>query len=68
MKFKVNYMKPKKKGYYSQQVATFYDERDALNWEHHIRKNGCKEIVLLGQNVNAYNFEGLRLSNLILEI
>tara|TARA_B100000900_G_C20421567_1_gene651171 strand:+ start:730 stop:885 length:156 start_codon:yes stop_codon:yes gene_type:complete len=46
MKFKVNYMKPKKKGYYSQQVATFYDERDALNWEHHIRKNGCKEITL----------------------
>ena len=34
----------------------------------HIAKNGCKEIVLLGQNVNAYNHEGLRLSNLILEI
>ena len=46
MKFKVSYMKPKKKGYYSQQVATFYDERDALNWEHHIRRNGCKEITL----------------------
>ncbi len=30
--------------------------------------NGAKEIILLGQNVNAYNFEGLRLSNLILEI
>tara|TARA_B100001057_G_scaffold410344_1_gene425392 strand:+ start:4838 stop:6166 length:1329 start_codon:yes stop_codon:yes gene_type:complete len=30
--------------------------------------NGTKEIVLLGQNVNAYNFEGRRLSNLILEI
>ncbi len=30
--------------------------------------NGSKEIILLGQNVNAYNFEGLRLSNLILEI
>jgi len=46
MKFKVTYKKPKKKGYYSQQVATFYDERDALNWEHYLRKNGCKEIVL----------------------
>ena len=34
----------------------------------HIAKNGCKEIVLLGQNVNAYNHEGLRLSDLILEI
>ena len=30
--------------------------------------NGSKEIILLGQNVNAYNFEGLRLSNLILEL
>ena len=30
--------------------------------------NGSKEIVLLGQNVNAYDFEGLRLSNLILEL
>jgi len=46
MRFKVSYKKPKKKGYYSQQVATFYDERDALNWEHHIRKSGCKEIIL----------------------
>ncbi len=30
--------------------------------------NGSKEITLLGQNVNAYNFEGLRLSDLILEL
>ena len=30
--------------------------------------NGSKEITLLGQNVNAYNFDGLRLSDLILEI
>ncbi len=30
--------------------------------------NGVKEIILLGQNVNAYNFEKFRLSNLILEI
>jgi len=29
---------------------------------------GTKEIVLLGQNVNAYNSKGHRLSNLILEI
>ena len=31
-------------------------------------KNGAKEINLLGQNVNAYNFEGKKLSDLILEI
>ena len=31
-------------------------------------ENGSKEITLLGQNVNAYNFEEKRLSDLILEI
>ncbi|MDC3157127.1 tRNA (N6-isopentenyl adenosine(37)-C2)-methylthiotransferase MiaB [Candidatus Pelagibacter bacterium] len=31
-------------------------------------ENGAKEITLLGQNVNAYNFEKKRLSDLILEI
>jgi len=31
-------------------------------------ENGAKEITLLGQNVNSYNFEKNRLSHLILEI
>ena len=31
-------------------------------------RNGAKEITLLGQNVNAYNFEGKKLSDLIFEI
>ena len=30
--------------------------------------NGSKEIILLGQNVNAYNYKGKKLSDLILEI
>ncbi len=30
--------------------------------------NGTREIILLGQNVNAYNYENYKLSNLILEI
>ncbi len=30
--------------------------------------NGAKEIILLGQNVNAYNYENLKLSNLIIDI
>ena len=34
----------------------------------HLVKNGAKEINLLGQNVNAYNFEKKKLSDLIFEI
>ena len=34
----------------------------------HLVDNGSKEIILLGQNVNAYDFDGLRLSNLIIEL
>ena len=30
--------------------------------------NGAKEIILLGQNVNAYNFKGQKLSNLLFEL
>ena len=34
----------------------------------YLTKNGVKEITLLGQNVNAYNFKGKKLSDLILAI
>ena len=34
----------------------------------HLVENGTREIYLLGQNVNAYNFEGKKLADLILEI
>ena len=30
--------------------------------------NGSKKLLFLGQNVNAYNYEGKKLSDLILEI
>ena len=33
-----------------------------------LAESGAREIILLGQNVNAYNSENYRLSNLILEI
>ena len=34
----------------------------------HLINNGTKEIILLGQNVNAYDDNGLKLSDLILEL
>ncbi len=33
-----------------------------------LAENGVKEIILLGQNVNAYNYKNYKLSDLILEI
>ncbi len=42
--------------------------KQIINEAKYLVDNGVKEIILLGQNVNAYNDEGFRLSNLILEI
>ena len=39
-----------------------------LNEAKQLTNNGSKEITLLGQNVNAYNYQDYRLSNLILEL
>tara|TARA_B100001989_G_scaffold42620_1_gene26398 strand:- start:479 stop:1831 length:1353 start_codon:yes stop_codon:yes gene_type:complete len=39
-----------------------------VNEAKNLANQGTKELILLGQNVNAYNYEGRRLSNLILEI
>ena len=47
---------------YSRPFSQIIDEAQQL------ADNGTKEVILLGQNVNAYNFDGLRLSNLILKI
>ena len=38
MMYRVNYMKPKKKGYAKQQ-ATFLKIEDAIFWEQHVLKN-----------------------------
>ena len=42
--------------------------KQILDEANYLVKNGSKEITLLGQNVNAYDFNGLKLSNLILEL
>jgi tRNA-2-methylthio-N6-dimethylallyladenosine synthase len=42
--------------------------KQILDEAKYIADNGTKEIVLLGQNVNAYKFEKHKLSDLILEI
>ena len=39
-----------------------------INEAKQLINNGSKEIILLGQNVNAYNYKNFRLSNLILEL
>ena len=42
--------------------------KQIVNEARNLAEQGSKEIILLGQNVNAYKYNGLRLSNLILEI
>lgn len=46
MKFRVEYLSPKKKGY-AKQNAVFYDMRDALMWERHVKEKGCIETEIL---------------------
>ena len=40
-------------------------QRDILTEIRESAKKGVKEVILLGQNVNAYNFEGISFSSLI---
>ena len=42
--------------------------KEIINEAKNLADNGVKEVILLGQNVNAYKNENYRLSNLILEI
>ena len=45
MKFQVVYKRQKKKGV-SIQRATFFDERDALLWEHMLREKGIQSEII----------------------
>ena len=46
--------------------------KQIINEAKELINNGCKEIILIGQNVNAYRYEGsektFKLSNLIMEL
>ena len=47
-KFSVVYQQPKNKsGYYSKQEATFFDVRDAMLWERHVKELGCKNVEIV---------------------
>jgi len=45
LKFQVVYQRQKKKGT-STQKATFFDERDALLWEHMLREQGIQSEIV----------------------
>ena len=46
MKYRVQYLQPKKRGY-AKQNAVFYEIEDAILWENAIKKQGAKEIIIV---------------------
>ena len=47
-KFSVVYQQERKKtGYCSKQEATFFDVRDAMLWERHVKELGCKNVEIV---------------------
>ena len=53
-------------------TSKYIEIKQIINESHNLVKNGAREIVLLGQNVNAYSFsdnnKNLTLSSLIKEL
>ena len=47
MNYQVVYLKPKRKGHYSRQTATFLSIDAAAFWEQVIKKQGAKDIQIL---------------------
>ena len=45
MKFKVMYLKPKKKGF-SEQTAVLLSIEDAVFWQDTVKKQGCQNIKI----------------------
>lgn len=50
MKYKVIYLKPKKKkGYYTKQSVTFFTIEDAVYYEENMTRIGCKDFKIIPQ-------------------
>jgi hypothetical protein len=47
MKYKVVYLKPKKKNHYSEQTAVFYTIEDAIFWEKMVKQNSCVDVEIV---------------------
>ena len=47
MRYKVTYIKPKKKGHSSKQVATFFDVESAIFWQDLMKTQGMENIEIL---------------------
>jgi hypothetical protein len=47
MQYQVQYLRPKKKGHYSKQTATFLTIDDAAFWQQIIEKQGAKDIEIV---------------------
>jgi hypothetical protein len=47
LRYTLTYKKPKKKGYYANETATFLDPEGAELWRQHLEKNNCKDIQIV---------------------
>ena len=47
LRYTLTYKKPKKKGCYSEQTATFLDPEGAELWRQHLEQCNCKEIRMV---------------------
>jgi hypothetical protein len=48
MRYKVVYLKPKKKkGHYTEQAVTFYSIEDAVYYEENMTRLGCKNFKII---------------------
>jgi hypothetical protein len=47
LRYTITHKQPKKKGFYSQQEATFLDPEGVELWKQRIENEGCKDILFV---------------------